>query len=290
MQAAGRAVDWKKKKKARETALKVFRTFSLSIFSLAMVFPFVWMISSSLKTRLSVYEFPFRLIPEAPKWGNYARVWNDRYYPMSQMYLNSIFVTFLSILLMLLISSLAAYAFAKIDFRGKNALFMLLLATMMVPSQMMMIPRFILFNYLGLYNSLWALVFCHLINVLSVFLLRQSFVTLPNELSEAAKIDGASHLQIWARIVAPLAKPAFLSLLILSFVWFWNDYENPLIFIRSKQYYTIPIGLHVYRDAEENTIELICTCATLAIIPVLAVFLFFQKHFMEGIVTTGLKG
>lgn len=275
-----------KKEMVKKTVLTVLMFFFVYI----MIFPLLWMVSSSLKSSEEVFRIPFRWFPETFRWSNYAEVWNNRYYPFGKMFLNSTYVVLLSIGLMLLISSLAAYAFAKMEFWGKNAFFFCFLATMMIPTQLLLIPRFIVFNTLGLYNQLNALVICHLVNVLAVFLLRQQFVSIPKDLSEAACIDGAGHLKILWKIMVPLAKPAFMSLLILSFVWFWNDYENPLIFIRSKELYTIPLGLQVYKDDFSAQYELMMAGSTIAIVPILVVFLFFQKHFIAGLANGGIKG
>lgn len=269
---------------------KIIVTAIMFFFAYLMIFPLLWMVSSSLKTSKEVFQIPFHWFPETFMWSNYLEVWNNKYYPFGKMFSNSTYVVVISISLMLAISSLAAYAFAKIEFKGKNSFFFCFLATMMIPTQLLLIPRFMIFNSLGLYNTLNALVVCHLVNVLAVFLLRQQFVSIPLELSEAACIDGANHLTILWRIMIPLAKPAFLSLLILSFVWFWNDYENPLIFIRSKELYTIPIGLQVYKDDFSAQYELMMAGSTIAIIPILTVFLFFQKYFIAGLANGSVKG
>ena len=268
---------------------KAVLTAVMFFFVYLMIFPLLWMVSSSLKSGKEVFGIPFRWLPETFRWSNYAKVWNNKYYPFGRMFMNSTIVVVISIMLMLGISSLAAYAFAKLEFKGRNAFFFCFLATMMIPTQLLLIPRFIIFNSLGLYNTLQALVICHLVNVLSVFLLRQQFVSIPKELSEAACIDGAGHFTILMRIMVPLAKPAFLSLLILSFVWFWNDYENPLIFIRSKELYTIPLGLQVYKDDFAAQYELMMAGSTIAIVPILIVFMFFQKYFIAGLSSGGVK-
>ncbi|MBS5063205.1 MAG: carbohydrate ABC transporter permease [Hungatella hathewayi] len=276
--------------KKKEAVKKLVFTALMFIFVYIMIFPLLWMVSSSLKSSDEVFRIPFQWLPETFRWSNYAKVWNNQYYPFGRMFLNSTYVVALSIGLMLLISSLAAYAFAKMEFWGKNAFFFCFLATMMIPTQLLLIPRFIVFNTLGLYNKLNALVLCHLVNVLAVFLLRQQFVSIPKELSEAAKIDGAGHFTILWRVMVPLAKPAFMSLLILSFVWFWNDYESPLIFIRSKELYTIPLGLQVYKDDFSAQYELMMAGSTIAIVPILTVFLIFQKHFIAGLANGSVKG
>lgn len=274
----------------KKVAKKLIVTAILFVFAFFMIFPLLWMLSASVKTSSEVYAIPFKWFPETFMWSNFSEVWNNPYYPFGKMFLNSAYVVTVSIILMFLFSSLSAYAFAKMEFKLKNALFFCILGTMMIPTQLLLVPRFIIFNSLGLYNTLEALIVCHLVNVLSIFLLRQQFISIPMELSEAALIDGAGHFTIWRKIMVPLAKPAFLSLLILSFVWFWNDYENPLIFIRSSDLYTIPLGLQVYKDDFAAEYGLMMAGATISIVPILVVFLFFQKYFIAGLTKGGLKG
>lgn len=272
---------------------KVFSKFILTIViaycALLFVLPLFWMISSSLKTPLEVFEYPIKWIPDTIRWINYKEVWLSSEVPFANMYGNSIFVVILSLFGSVLFSSLAAYAFARLRFMGKNLVFMLLLGTMMIPNEVTIIPRFMMFYKIGLYNNLWALILPAWYNITAVFLLRQFYMILPNELFEAAKMDGANHLSIWGWIVMPLTKPALISVAILGFISSWNDYLNPLIFLVKKKLYTVPLGIQYYLLSEAQEFNLTMAAATSAVIPVILIFIFGQKYFIEGIAYSGMK-
>lgn len=272
-------------------AAKAATTVIMLVLALFMVLPFIWMISASLKRPSEIFLFPIEWIPSELRFANYAEVWFNASNPFYLFYWNSIKVTVLSVLGTIAVSAMAAYAFARMNFWGKNALFLAYLATMMIPHHVTLVPRFIIIHWLGIYNTHWALIIPAVFNVLGIFLLRQFFISIPQELSEAAHIDGAGHFRIFSRIVLPLAKPALMSLLILTFVWNWNDYMNPLIFITSKENYTIPLGLQSFLSMEDQVeYNLVMAGATIAILPILIVFVVAQKYFIEGIATSGLKG
>lgn len=268
---------------------KITMTIVMLFIGMIMIVPFFWMISASLKTELAVFSYPLQWIPDNIHLNNYVDIWLNETYPFYRFYLNSIIVAIISVIGLLIVSSTAAYAFAKLNFTGKNILFMMFLATLMIPKHVTLIPRFILFDFLNLYDTLWALIFTAMFNVIGIFLLRQFFVGIPKELSDAARIDGSSHFQIYSRIILPLAKPAMLSLVILTFVWSWNDYINPLVFITSKELYTIPLGLQAYLDVDMPKYSIVMAGATSAIIPLLIVFISANRYFISGIVTSGLK-
>jgi len=257
---------------------------------LLMLMPFGWMISASLKKPIEVFAFPIQWIPHEIHWQNYKTVWLNEYYPFYRFYINSLTVTALAIAGTLFVSATSAYAFARINFPGRNFIFLVYLATLMVPQHITLVPRFVLFHWLGIYNTHWALVLPNVFNVLGIFLLRQFFIGIPRELSEAAYMDGAGHLRIFWRIILPLSTPGFVSLLILSFVWNWNNYLDPLIFLNDKLLYTIPVGLQSLLDAEGTQYNLVMAGATCAVLPLMIVFLMFQKYFIQGIATSGLKG
>jgi len=270
--------------------LKIGLTVVLAIFGLLMLMPFGWMISASLKKPIEVFAFPIQWIPHEIHWQNYKTVWLNEYYPFYRFYINSLTVTALAIAGTLFVSATSAYAFARINFPGRNFIFLVYLATLMVPQHITLVPRFVLFHWLGIYNTHWALVLPNVFNVLGIFLLRQFFIGIPRELSEAAYMDGAGHLRIFWRIILPLSTPGFVSLLILSFVWNWNNYLDPLIFLNDKLLYTIPVGLQSLLDAEGTQYNLVMAGATCAVLPLMIVFLMFQKYFIQGIATSGLKG
>lgn len=268
---------------------KIALTAVAAVFGIVMVLPLLWMVSASLKTEVEVFRYPIQWIPETIRWRNYVEVW-DGLYPFGTFYWNSIYVTSISVAGLVITSSLAAYSFAKLKYPGRDALFLAYLSTMMIPPQVLLVPRFILFRSFGLLDTHWALILPGIFIIFGVFLLRQFFTTIPNELSESAIIDGANHLAIWSRIIMPLAKPGLVSLIIVSFVWRWNDYEEPLIFLFSNRLFTIPVGLTLFVDEFETRYSLIMAATVSAVVPVLAVFIAGQKFFVQGIVTSGLKG
>jgi ABC-type sugar transport system, permease component len=289
--AAARTAAYSGRKAAiSKTLWKLALTIMVAFFGLLMLMPFGWMISSSLKKPIEVFAFPIQWIPQDVQWHNYKTVWLNEYYPFYRFYVNSLKVGALSITGTLFVSATSAYAFARVNFPGKNVIFLAYLATLMVPQHITLVPRFVLFHWLGIYNTHWALVLPNVFNVLGIFLLRQFFMGIPRELSEAAYMDGAGHFRIFWRVILPLSKPGFVSLLILSFVWNWNNYLDPLIFLTDKSLYTIPVGLQALLDEEGTQYNLVMAGATCAVLPLMIVFLMFQKYFIQGIATSGLKG
>ncbi len=274
----------------RQTMVKIAVTVALIACGVLMLMPFGWMISASLKKPIDVFSFPIRWIPRDIQWQNYKTVWLNEYYPFYLFYINSLKVAALSIFGTLLVSSTSAYAFARISFPGRNAIFLMYLATLMIPQHITLVPRFILFQWLDIYNTHWALILPSVFNVLGIFLLRQFFIGIPKELSEAAYMDGAGHFKIFYKVILPLSKPGFVSLTILSFVWNWNNYLDPLIFLNDKMLYTIPVGLQALLDNEGTQYNLVMAGATCAVLPLMIVFLLFQKYFIQGIASSGLKG
>lgn len=267
----------------------LIKTIIVFCFGITFLLPLLWMISASLKTPLTVFDYPIKWIPDTLNWGSYIKVWGSEQLPFLRMYANSIYLVVFTLIGQMLISSLAAYTFAKLQFKGKNILFLLLLGSMMVPAQVTIIPRWMLFKSLGLYNNLWAIILPSWFNVTAIFLLRQFYMALPNDLVEAAKIDGASHLRIWWQILMPLVKPAIVSLLILGFISTWNEYLAPLIFLPDAKNYTVALGIRAYMTDLDQEWNVIMAAATSAIIPILILFVAMQKHFIEGIATAGMK-
>ncbi|MDY4856297.1 MAG: carbohydrate ABC transporter permease, partial [Candidatus Ventricola sp.] len=198
----------------------------------------------------------------------------------------AIVVTFMQILT----SSFAAYAFAKMQFRGRDLLFMCYIGTIAVPWQVYMVPQFIMMRSIGLYDTIWALVVLQSFTAFGVFLMRQFYLGIPNDLSEAARIDGLSEYGIWARIILPLAKPAIATLCIFTFVNTWNDYMGPMIYLTTDLNKTIQVGLRRFIQAYSADYNLIMAASLCSLIPVAVVFLFLQRYFIEGIATTGMKG
>ena len=276
--------------KKNERAAAIVRTIVVSLIAVLFVVPLVWMVLSSLKTAPEVFARPFHWLPARVQWQNYATVWMNEEASMLRAFANTLYIALFSIVGQMFISSLAAYSFAKINFKGKQVVFMLFLSSMMVPSQLTIIPRFMLFKTIGLYNNLWAIILPAFFGATSIFMLRQFYMGLPNDLIEAAKIDGAGHLRIFLRIMLPLTKAALMSLIILAFISSWNEYMAPLIFLVKKELYTVSQNIQWYLLDEFKEHNLTMAAATSAIVPVVILFIVGQKYFVEGIATSGVKG
>lgn len=265
---------------------------ALVMWLIALLFlaPFVWMVASSLKRDIDVFRLPIRWIPDPVSFLSYEKIWTGPY-PIPRYMLNSVIVATARVAGELLTASLAAYAFARMRFKGRDVLFLFYVATMIIPHQMLLVPRFILYKQLHIYDTLWALILPGMFTVFGTFLLRQFFMSIPPELCDAAKIDGASEFQIYRQIIMPLAKPALASLTILAFIWSWNDYETPLVMLTSESNFTIPLGLTRYMDEGGGmSPSLIMAGSVSSIIPVLIVFLVMQKQFIAALSRSGLKG
>ena len=276
--------------KKNERAAAIVRTIVVSLIAVLFVVPLVWMVLSSLKTAPEVFARPFHWLPARVQWQNYATVWMNEEASMLRAFANTLYIALFSIIGQMFISSLAAYSFAKINFKGKQVVFMLFLSSMMVPSQLTIIPRFMLFKTIGLYNNLWAIILPAFFGATSIFMLRQFYMGLPNDLIEAAKIDGAGHLRIFLRIMLPLTKAALMSLIILAFISSWNEYMAPLIFLVKKELYTVSQNIQWYMLDEFKEHNLTMAAATSAIVSVVILFIVGQKYFVEGIATSGVKG
>lgn len=266
------------------------KTLLIAIVSIAFLTPLVWMILTSFKATNEVFSTDFHWLPSVWRWENYKLVWTDTEVSMVRSYFNTIFITVVGTVVQLIIASLAAYAFAKIKFKGKDFVFMLFLATMMIPTEVTIVPRFMLFKSVGLYNNLWSVTLPHWFNATAIFMLRQFYIGLPDDLMEAAKIDGAGHPTIFARVLMPLTKSALVSLMVLSFISCWNEYMAPTIFLIKKNTYTVSQVIRWYMLDDLQRYELTMAAATSAIIPVVILFVFCQKYFVEGIATSGVKG
>ena len=269
--------------------IKSINTVWVTACGLLFLLPLLWMLSSAVKTGPEVFSSNFRWIPKVIQWKNFKTVWVDSKVPFWRLYLNSLTIASVGTVGQLFISSLAGYSLAKINFKGRNLVFIIMLITMMIPVQATVIPRFILFKTIGIYNTLWALILPAFFNVTSIFLLRQFYLSLPDSFVEAAKIDGASHIQIWFRIMMPLTKPAMVTASVLAFITSWNEYLNALIFLPSTRNFTVALGIQYWMDMTDEY-NLMMTAAASAIIPVIVLFLFTQRYFVESIATSGVKG
>ncbi len=272
----------------RKALVKAFVTVLMTMFSIVMIVPFLWMISASFKPENQIFTFPIQWIPETPTLQNYNMVFNSDV-PFMTFFWNSIKVSVLSVAGEVITSALAAYAFSKIKFTGRNLIFLIYLSTLAFPIQMMLIPRFVIFRLLGIYNTHMALILPSMFTAFGTFLLKQFFDTIPDELCESAKIDGAGHFSIFLRIICPLCMAAFSALIIFQFVGSWNDYEQPLVFIREKRLATIPLGLDYFKTENATNYGALMAGSCCSLIPIFTVFLIFQKQFVAGIATAGMK-
>lgn len=276
----------------RTSPIKVIKLISTIIalfFGVLMILPLLWMLSTSVKTPVEVFEYPIKWIPDQFQWSHHYNVWFGEQ-SISQYYINSLKIAVVSMVGAVFISCLAAYGFARIEFKGRDSLFLLYLSMMLIPPQILFVPKFIMFNWMGIFNTYWALILPGIFTIFGVFLLRQFFIGIPKEITEAGLIDGAGHFRIFIQLIVPLAKPAIATLAILDFSWHWNDYENALIFLIDKDLYTIPLGLQNF--ILENSIDYngMMAAASAAILPMIIVFVVFQKYIIQGVANAAVKG
>ena len=264
---------------------------------IVMMIPFLWMITTSLKTRAEVFAVSPTLLPANPRWENYVDMWNAL--PFASFFVNSLKLAVLNTVGQLISCSMAAYAFAVLRFRFRGPLFGLLLVTLIIPFQVVLVPNFILYrllphpfstsgNWIGTQEPLWVGAF--LGGAFGTFLLRQFFLTIPRELADAARVDGANPWQIFRHIYLPLAKPALATLAIFTFMWSWNDFINPIIYLRDVQSFTLTAGLSLFQGQYVGRWPLLMAGALVSVIPMIILFIVAQRHFVRGIALTGIKG
>ncbi|MGI5189221.1 carbohydrate ABC transporter permease [Promicromonospora sp. CA-289599] len=258
------------------------------IAAAGIMLPFAWMVISSLKLNNQVFTAPVQWIPDPVQWRNYVDIWvkADMVTWVRNTLVVSVAVTFLQVLT----GSFAAYGFAKMRFPGRDVLFLLYIGTIAVPWQSYMIPQFQMLSGWGLNNTLWAIMLLQAFGAFGVFLMKQYYESIPDSLSEAARIDGLSEYGIWWRIIMPLSVPALASLTIITFVQTWNDYLGPLIYLRERPLWTIQLGLQSFIGEYNAEHALIMTGSVLSVLPIALIFLFGQRYFIQGIATTGVKG
>ena len=278
----------KKKKTGLALFLSIVKYTVVIASSLTMILPFLWMLSSSFKDSLEVFNFPIQWIPQNLKLENYSYIWNKANYP--QLFFNTLKLTVVITILQIVTCSLAAYAFSKLVFPERDKIFILYLVTLMLPYQVVMIPQFSVIKIFGLTNTHMALILIQAFNPMGVFLMKQFFDGIPNELSEAARIDGLNEFGIYSKIIMPLSKSVIGTLVILTSVSVWNDFLAPLIYINSRELYTIQLGMR--NMISEFTAEYgpIMAASVISIIPILIVFLCFQSFFEQSLASSGVKG
>ena len=261
----------------------------LALGTVVFMLPFYWMVISSLKPSYAVLKIPPDWLPIPPRWENFPEALT--YVPFGRYALNTLFVTAFSVIGTLFSSTLVAYGFARLRAPGKNVLFLLLLATMMLPYPVTMVPVFVIFSKLGWVNTFLPLILPTFLGVpFYIFLLRQFFMTIPRELEDAARIDGATTLQIIWHVIVPLSKPALAAVAIFTFQATWNDFLGPLIYLNDQSRYTISLGLSFFRSTYQVNWAYLMAASLVTMLPIIVVFFLAQRVFIQGITLTGIKG
>jgi len=274
----------------RQNALmQGFAYIVCTVMAVAYVFPLYWMITTALKTDVEVFRVPPNLFPENPQWQNFLA--STQYIPFWLYMYNTLVICALTIVGTVISCSLIAYGFARVKWPGRNLVFLIYLSTIMLPAQVTMIPLYIVFRQLGWVGTIWPLVVPAFFgNALYVFLLRQFMMTIPNELSDAARIDSAGELDIFWRIILPLIKPALATVALFTFVATYRDFLGPLIYLTEQNQWTISLGLKMFQNMYGAQWQLMMAAATLTMIPTVILFFLTQRTFIEGIALTGIKG
>ncbi|KKI92750.1 sugar ABC transporter ATP-binding protein [Bacillus sp. SA1-12] len=269
---------------------KAITTIILLAVSIFFLLPLFWMTSAAFKFEKDVMVFPIEWIPSS--WNvieNFKAVWMAKI-PFSLFYLNSLKLSIIMTVATLLFSSMAAFALTKLQFKGRNLMFGLLLSFMIIPEQATLVPRFLLLKWLGLYNTHEGLILMGMFSIYFTFLMRQFMLGVSNELIEAAKLDGAGYFTIFWKIILPLCKPIIATVGIIKFIWTWNDYQNPLIFLIEKNLYPITLGMQLFKDDYADNYAILMMASLSAIIPLVIIFIILQKHVIKGIALGGVKG
>ena len=280
---------WSSKRRVYVTKM-VLVYLLLIIGGIAISIPFIWMVSTSLKQLGQVFLFPPVWIPQPIMWHNYIEAMTA--VPFGTYFKNTVIISTISVVGLMLASSLAAYAFARLHWKGRDVMFVLVLSTMMLPSQVTLIPQFIVFRYLKWIDTFYPLTVPVFFGggAFNIFLLRQFFRTIPEDLADAARIDGCSEYGIYGRIMMPLAKPALTTVAIFTFIGTWNDFMGPLLYLNSPDKFTVSRGLAMFRSVLYTRWDLLMAASTAMTLPIILVFFAAQRYFVQGVVLTGLKG
>lgn len=259
----------------------------LAATAVVLIFPFVWMVSGAFKGKLEAVQMPPSLLPSHWNFDNFKQI--EQFFPLYRFLLNSVTVAIATTILQLLICAMAAYVFAKIPFRGRQGVFILFLTTMMIPSQVTLVPLFILFAQTDLIDTYAGLILPGIFSAYGTFLMRQNMMTIPNELLEAAFMDGASYYRVFGSVILPLIKPTLAALTIFAFMSSWNNFLWPLIVTNSKELMTLPLGLSKLQGKWSTEWNILMAGNVVSFIPIFAVYLFAQRYFIKGMTMTGIK-
>ncbi len=246
-----------------------------------ILFPIVWMVSTALKSHKEIAQYPPVLLPSKPMFENFAIAWTKA--PFTKYTINTLIIVFFTVIGNVFVNSFIAYGFAKIDFAGKKFLFKIILATMMIPGFVTLVPTYVIFSkigWVGTYLPLIIPAFCG--NAFHIFMMRQFYKTIPNELTEAAKVDGAGHFYIWGKLMTPLVKPILATVALVSFKGAWSDFQGPLLYISTEKLYTIQLGLQVFKGQGFTEWNYLMAVSFLSMIPILLLFFCFQNYFIQG--------
>lgn len=268
---------------------KILFTALFLIFGILCLFPFFFMLSSSFKNAADVFAYPFKLIPRPLVLTNYPELFSPQYM-FVRWYMNTIVLVAVTLAFRFLIVGITAYSLSKLRYKGRDTLFLLFMITLMIPGDQLLVPRYIVLSFLKLTDTMWSMVFLYTFEFFLVFLVRQFYLSIPDELCEAAIIDGCSHFRIYFSIILPLSKPVMITMAIFTFVWEWNDFTNPFIFINDSTKTMISVGISKF--ATEHTVNYALQMAgiSLTLLPVIFVYLFAQRYFIQGVATSGIKG
>lgn len=274
--------------KTKTTNSRIVTYLVLTVLAIMMIVPFFWMLLSSVKTSNEVFSLPMRLLPKTWHFENYITIWKKL--PMLTFFKNTAKLTVLTTIIQVFTSCFAAYGFSKVRFKGRDLLFVIYVATIAVPWQAYMVPQFALMAKMHLTNSHLGLILMQAFSAFGVFLMRQFMMSIPNELLEAARIDGLTEYGIFGRIALPLAKPGIATLVIFTFVNIWNDFMGPLIYLNSTELKTVQLGIRMFISQYGADYALIMAASVCSLVPVVAIFMFCQRWFIEGITAGGVKG
>lgn len=270
-------------KRASDAALWL----GLAFGAVVMVFPIYWMFATSVRPRAEIFQSVIGLIPSAVTWHNFTDLLARQ--PILSWVWNSLFIAVAGVVLTVFINLLCGYTFAKFRFPGRNILFFAILGALMIPIQVILVPEFLIVASLGLLNTHWGVILPRAAEAFGIFMVRQFMVSIPDELIEAARLDGASELRIFLRVVLPLSKPIIAVLVIFTFMWRWNDFAWPLVVLTDQSMFTLPLGLNLVRGETNPEWGQVMALALMSLAPMLAIFVAFQRYLIQGIASTGLK-
>ncbi len=272
----------------RKVINRIIVQIIITLGAVVFIFPFIWLVSTSLKPEAQIFVLPPKLIPDPIQWENYTKMF--KYFPFFRFFMNSVYITLMTLIGVLFSCPLVAFSFARLRWPGRDFLFLVLLSTMMLPPQVTMVPVYLIFRelrWIDTFRPLWVPAWFG--SAFYIFLLRQFFLTLPRELEDAAKIDGCSFARIYTQIMLPLIKPALATTAIFTFMGSWNDFMGPLIYINSTEKMPISLGLRLFQTQFGGEWAMMMAASTIMMLPLIIMFILFQRYFIQGIVLTGLK-